>query len=92
MGGVVVVVVGGGGCWVCVCVCGFRSFVRSFIVYCTTPKESVPCPPVLIRFAAHVGLFLRKIHGTCSRADELVEAYVKHLVRTRQTALVALYT
>ncbi|ELR16189.1 nucleoporin, putative [Acanthamoeba castellanii str. Neff] len=57
------------------------------------PKEGTPgSPAVLIKFAAHLALFLRQVRGACPHADHLIEAYVRHLIKTKQTALVALYT
>jgi hypothetical protein len=59
----------------------------------STIQDSAQCAPAaLIRFAAHLALFIRQVKGACLHADELIEAYVKLLIKTRQTALVALYT
>src|SRR5690606_22822951 len=61
--------------------------------YSHLPQEGTPgSPAVLIKFAAHLALFLRQVRGTCPHADHLIEAYVIHLIKTKQTALVALYT
>lgn len=58
-----------------------------------SPQEGTPgSPAVLIKFAAHLALFLRQVRGACPHADHLIEAYVRHLIKTKQTALVALYT
>jgi nuclear pore complex protein Nup107 len=50
------------------------------------------CPPQLIRFAAHIALAFRTLHGVCPRSDEVLAVYVDHLIQTNQRGLVALYT